>query len=70
MAAAVEARTDTVRLLTPDDVSACLGVPTATLANWRYQGRGPGFVRLGRHVRYRHEDVEHWVESQVRSGTR
>lgn len=52
-------------LLTPEDVSEYLGVPPGTLANWRYQGRGPAFVRLGRHVRYRAVDVAAWVESQL-----
>ncbi len=52
-------------LLTPDDVSQYLGVPPGTLANWRYQGHGPAFVRLGRHVRYRAGDVDEWINSQV-----
>lgn len=42
-----------------------LGIPTGTLANWRYQGRGPAYVRLGRHVRYRTEDIARWIESSV-----
>lgn len=52
-------------LLTPHEVSDYLGIPTATLANWRYQGRGPEFLRVGRHVRYRPSDVMTWVEQQV-----
>lgn len=52
-------------LLTPDEVSDYLGVPLGTLANWRYQGRGPAFVRLGRHVRYRATDVAEWISSLV-----
>ena len=50
------------QLLTPEDVSNLLGVPIGTLANWRYLGRGPLFVRLGRHVRYRSEDLDTWIE--------
>jgi len=52
-------------LLTPDEVSRLLGIPPGTLANWRYQGHGPAFVRLGRHVRYRACDVDEWVESRL-----
>ena len=37
-------------------------VPKGTLANWRYLGRGPVFVRLGRHVRYRADDLASWIE--------
>ena len=50
------------QLLTPEDVSSFLGVPIGTLANWRYLGRGPTFVRIGRHVRYRPEDLGTWID--------
>jgi excisionase family DNA binding protein len=53
------------RLLHAIDVSLLLGVPRATLANWRSAGKGPPFVKVGRHVRYRREDVDRWVEAQV-----
>jgi len=52
-------------LMTPLDVSRYLGVPPGTLANWRYLGRGPAFLRVGRHVRYRTADVTAWVEGQL-----
>ena len=49
-------------LLTPEQVGAYLGVPLGTLANWRYQGRGPTYLRVGRHVRYRAQDVTDWID--------
>ena len=52
-------------LLNPTEVSHYLGVPIGTLANWRYQGRGPASLRVGRHVRYRTEDLAMWVEAQL-----
>ena len=52
-------------LMTPLDVSRYLGVPPGTLANWRYLGRGPAFLRVGRHVRYRDADVTAWVDAQL-----
>jgi excisionase family DNA binding protein len=52
-------------LLSPSELSRYLGVPLGTLANWRYKGRGPAFLRVGRHVRYRAEDVATWVEEQL-----
>jgi len=52
-------------LLSPPEVSRYLGLPLGTLANWRYQGRGPAYLRVGRHVRYRAEDVATWVEEQL-----
>jgi excisionase family DNA binding protein len=54
--------TDT--LLTPDELAEVLGVPAETLKQWRYFGRGPAFVRVGRHVRYRRVDVNDWVTAQ------
>ncbi len=39
-----------------------VGVPLGTLANWRYQGRGPTYLRVGRHVRYRAQDVTEWID--------
>ena len=52
-------------LLTAEQVGVYLGVPLGTLANWRYQGRGPTFVRFGRHVRYRADDVNTWIDSHL-----
>jgi hypothetical protein len=57
---------DRSRLLGPADVSSMLGVPVATLANWRCAGKGPPYLRVGRHVRYRREDLELWLDRQVR----
>lgn len=54
------------RLLWPDEVAGVLGVP----ANWRYQGRGPAFVKVGRHVRYRRRDVDAWIDRHVVGGRR
>ena len=52
-------------LLSSRAVADYLDIPTGTLANWRYQGRGPAYVRIGRHVRYRAEDIARWIESSV-----
>ena len=55
-------------LMDAAEVSEYLGVPTGTLANWRYQHRGPAFVRVGRHVRYRVEDVGTWLANRAAGG--
>ncbi|MGH8972896.1 MAG: helix-turn-helix transcriptional regulator [Acidimicrobiia bacterium] len=49
------------RLLAPDDLAAYLGLPVKTLYQWRYKGIGPPGLRIGRHVRYRPEDVDAWL---------
>ena len=41
-----------------------LGVPKNTLYRWRTKGYGPAGRRIGKHVRYRPEDVDAWVEQQ------
>jgi len=55
-------------LMDAAEVSEYLGVPTGTLANWRYQHRGPAFIRVGRHVRYRAEDVGQWLAHRAAGG--
>lgn len=43
-------------------VAAYLGASTGTLANWRNQGGGPRFRKLGGKIYYRKADVVAWVE--------
>jgi hypothetical protein len=35
-----------------------------TLRNWRLQGRGPAYVKLGRAVRYSLNDLIAWLEAR------
>ena len=52
-------------LLTEAELAEYLDVPVDTVRYWRRQGTGPVPVRLpNRRVRYRHEVVDKWVESQ------
>ena len=55
-------------LLGPAELSELLGIPEKTLANWRSQRRGPLFLRIGAHVRYRLLDVEQWLEERAAVG--
>ena len=56
------------------EAAQMLGISPRTLANWRVQGRGPAYVRLGKSrspVLYRVGDIESWLESRlVGSGQR
>jgi excisionase family DNA binding protein len=45
-----------------------LQIPPRTLDQWAYLGKGPAFIRVGRHRRYRQADVEAWLDSQTRGG--
>ncbi|MCZ4539854.1 helix-turn-helix transcriptional regulator [Dietzia maris] len=41
------------------------GVTVQRLATWRHQGVGPAYVKVGRLVRYRREDVDAWLDAQT-----
>lgn len=41
----------------------------STLNNWRSQGRGPKFMRLGGKVFYSLDELERWKEGNVYSST-
>lgn len=49
-------------LLNEREVAAALFISVKTLQLWRQQGRGPRFLRLVSHVRYRAGDVVEWME--------
>ena len=49
-------------LWTVRDVADYLQVPVQTLYSWRAQGYGPSARRMGKHLRYRPEDVTSWLD--------
>jgi excisionase family DNA binding protein len=53
------------KLMSPTDVSEMLGIPVHTLYRWRYKGDGAAGYRVGRHVRYRREAVDAWLEQRA-----
>ena len=53
-------------LFTEDEASRYLGLARATLRNWRCSGEGPAFVKAGRRILYRIEDLRAWVEERLR----
>jgi excisionase family DNA binding protein len=46
-----------------------LGVSKSTLEKLRVYGGGPKFLKLGRLVRYRIEDLEQWLAERVVTST-
>lgn len=57
-------------LFTPEQVATALGVSHRTLAAWRSTRRNPlPYVKVGRLVRYRRQDVAAWLESQLHTTT-
>ena len=58
--------------LTDVEVAARLGVSRFTVRSWRLKGVGPRFMKMGRAVRYRPQDVDEYerqalVETQAQS---
>ena len=62
----LEARATTV---SPEEAANRLGVEPSTLANWRWAGRGPRYVKIGGRCRYRLLDIAFFLDSQTRSST-
>ncbi|CAH0274555.1 hypothetical protein SRABI83_03743 [Arthrobacter sp. Bi83] len=56
-------------LLTAAELGTKLHKTAPALAQWRYKGIGPKFVKIGGGVRYRASDVEAWLDEQTRSQT-
>ena len=52
-------------LVTPVELAQRLRVPPRTLDQWAYRGSGPAFIKVGRHRRYRPEDIEAWLDAQT-----
>ncbi len=53
------------RLISRTEVEEHFGVSKRFLELAAMKGEGPRFVRIGRTVRYRREDIEEWIESCV-----
>lgn len=55
--------------LTSTDAAAAIGIDPGTLRNWRSQGRGPRYVRIGGNkVLYRVADLESWLDAAQAAG--
>lgn len=54
-------------LATMAEVSDYLQIPVWSLRRWRSEGSGPRSSRVGKHVRYKWEDVDTWLESQTKT---
>ena len=60
----------TSKLMTTTDAAEYLGVSKAFLERDRWAGARIPFIQVGsKAVRYRQEDLEEYVESQVRTAT-
>lgn len=56
-------------LLTTEQLADELAMTVPALAQWRYRGMGPRFIKEGRWIRYRRSDVDEWIESRLHDRT-
>ena len=57
------------KLLDTNQLAEQLLNKSNTIEGWRIKGVGPRYIKIGRLVRYRLEDVELWLEAQTRNST-
>lgn len=54
------------KLLSTEEAAEMLGVKEHTLRDWRSTKRYPlAYVKVGRNVRYRQEDIQAFIEANI-----
>jgi hypothetical protein len=54
---------------TPGDVAEYLHTTVTNVAQLRYTGRGPKFIKAGRRILYRWSDVADWLDRNTMQRT-
>jgi excisionase family DNA binding protein len=58
-------------MIPPKETSEILGVAVQTLALWRMTGKhGLPFVKVGRQIRYRVDDIDTWLSERRGTNSR
>lgn len=58
-------------LLTQEEAAQYLGTTVGTLNTWRHYGKNTiPYVRWGNRIRYRREDLDAWIQSNLHNGER
>ena len=58
-----------ITVMTVQQASEYLGLAVSTLNKWRCHGGGPVFIKMGRAVRYRVEDLEVFINQAKKNST-
>lgn len=56
-------------LIEREELAARWEISVSTLNRWRWNGKGPKFVKIGRKVKYRMHDVEYFENTRLNSST-
>lgn len=54
------------KLLTPADIAESCSVPVETVRMWAKRGRGPKFLKIGRHLRVHPDDWAAFLAASAR----
>ena len=54
---------------TTREAARYLGLAVSTLNKWRCYGTGPKYLKLGRAVRYRQDELDHFLEKRLLRST-
>lgn len=55
--------------LKTEEAATFLQVKPATLEQWRWNGKGPRFIKMGRSVRYRKADLDAFIGERIYGST-
>ncbi|MBS0272307.1 MAG: DNA-binding protein [Proteobacteria bacterium] len=58
-----------VPLVSEEELALRWKITPITLSHWRWSGRGPRFLKIGRHVFYRVQDIEAFEEQKAKKST-
>ena len=53
-----------IRYLSDNEVAVLTGMSVQTLRNWRFEGKGPAYSKIGRSVRYAEKDIIEYMENR------
>jgi predicted DNA-binding transcriptional regulator AlpA len=56
-------------LQTDHQVARLFGLSVRTVQNWRFVNRGPKYIKIGRTVRYRQEDISAFLATMPSKGS-
>jgi len=57
------------RLLSMAELAEYLGVPIATIYDWRVDHKGPRGIHIGRNVKFAVSDVQDWLDEHREPAT-
>lgn len=57
------------KLLTPEDLADRWNLTETTLSQWRWNGRGPRYIKMGKGIRYRLSEIERFEDQHTCQNT-